>query len=211
MSKIRVHELAKELNIESKELITILMEEFNIEVKNHMSTIEDEDAVLIKELLAGRSEEESSASKEKAEGSKSIVDVYEDELADQLNKASKKKKKTKKEEELEAEAKQKVASGEKINTQEYVKRQVEVDNYESKVRTNNVTGSEEIVVICHARTSNKDSRPTRKIADYLSKNNINNFRFDFVGCGESNGDYKDYTVSNMINNLNGSLEMLMEK
>ena len=56
MSKIRVHELAKELNIESKELITILMEEFNIEAKNHMSTIEDEDAVLIKELLAGRSE-----------------------------------------------------------------------------------------------------------------------------------------------------------
>lgn len=33
MSKIRVHELAKELNIESKELITILKEEFNIEVK----------------------------------------------------------------------------------------------------------------------------------------------------------------------------------
>ncbi|WP_160690207.1 translation initiation factor IF-2 [Clostridium sp. C2-6-12] len=105
MSKIRVHELAKELNIESKELITILMEEFNIEVKNHMSTIEDEDAVLIKELLAGRSEEEATALKEKAEGSKSIVDVYEDELADQLNKASKKKKKTKKEEALEAEAK----------------------------------------------------------------------------------------------------------
>lgn len=112
MSKIRVHELAKELNIESKELITILMEEFNIEVKNHMSTIEDEDAVLIKELLAGRSEEELSAAKEKAEGSKSIVDVYEDELADQLNKASKKKKKTKKEEALEAEAEAKKNSEE---------------------------------------------------------------------------------------------------
>lgn len=96
MSKIRVHELAKELNIESKELITILMEEFNIEVKNHMSTIEDEDAALIKELLAGKSEDNSS---EKTETSKSIVDVYEDELADQLNNASKKKKKTKKEEE----------------------------------------------------------------------------------------------------------------
>jgi len=105
MSKIRVHELAKELNIESKDLITILMEEFNIEVKNHMSTIEDEDAVLIKELLAGRSEGNSAVSEE-TKGSKSIVDVYEDELADQLNNASKKKKKTKKEEEaLAAEAK----------------------------------------------------------------------------------------------------------
>ena len=39
MSKIRVHELAKELNIGSKELITLLMEEFGVEVKNHMSTI----------------------------------------------------------------------------------------------------------------------------------------------------------------------------
>ncbi|WP_315067439.1 translation initiation factor IF-2 [uncultured Clostridium sp.] len=101
MSKIRVHELAKELNIESKELITILMEEFNIEVKNHMSTIEDEDAILIKELLAGRSEENLVA---KAEGAKSIVDLYEDELAEQLNNVSKKKKKTKKEEEAELKA-----------------------------------------------------------------------------------------------------------
>ncbi|EHI98493.1 translation initiation factor IF-2 [Clostridium sp. DL-VIII] len=101
MSKIRVHELAKELNIESKELITILMEEFNIEVKNHMSTIEDEDAVLIKELLAGRSEENSAA---KTESKKSIVDLYEDELAEQLNNVSKKKKKTKKEEEAELKA-----------------------------------------------------------------------------------------------------------
>jgi translation initiation factor IF-2 len=99
MSKIRVHELAKELNIESKELITILMEEFNVEAKNHMSTIEDEDAILIKELLAERSEENSVV---KTEGTKSIVDVYEDELADQLNNVSKKKKKTRREEEEEA-------------------------------------------------------------------------------------------------------------
>lgn len=97
MSKIRVHELAKELNIGSKELITILMEEFNIEVKNHMSTIEDDDAELIKELLAGRSVNDLEAS-----ASKSIVDVYEDELAEELNKGAKKKKKTKKEEQEEA-------------------------------------------------------------------------------------------------------------
>ncbi len=97
MSKIRVHELAKELNIGSKELITILMEEFNIEVKNHMSTIEDDDAELIKELLAGRSANDLEAST-----SKSIVDVYEDELAEELNKGAKKKKKTKKEEQEEA-------------------------------------------------------------------------------------------------------------
>ena len=58
MSKIRVYELAKELNISSKELIAMLMDEFDVKVKNHMSVIEDEDAALIKELL-GSSDEDS--------------------------------------------------------------------------------------------------------------------------------------------------------
>ena len=98
MSKIRVHELAKELNISSKELITLLKEEFNVEVKNHMSTIEDEDAALIKELLSGNSDDDSkaeaSADKDNKK-KKNIVDEYEDELADELNKGKKKKKKNK--------------------------------------------------------------------------------------------------------------------
>lgn len=96
MSKIRVHELAKELNIGSKELITILMEEFGVEVKNHMSTIEDEDAALIKELYSGKEEVS-------VEGSepKTLVDEYEDQLAEELNKGQKKKKKTRKEVEEE--------------------------------------------------------------------------------------------------------------
>ena len=99
MSKIRVHELAKELNIGSKELITLLMEEFGVEVKNHMSTIEDEDAALIKELYAGKGE----VSVEGSE-SKTIVDEYEDQLAEELNKGQKKKKKTRREVEAEKKA-----------------------------------------------------------------------------------------------------------
>lgn len=97
MSKIRVHELAKELNISSKELITLLKEEFNVEVKNHMSTIEDEDAALIQELLGGTSNDESQAeaSADKETKKKNIVDEYEDQLADELNKGKKKKKKHK--------------------------------------------------------------------------------------------------------------------
>ncbi len=58
MSKIRVYELAKELNVSSKDLINLLMEEFSVEVKNHMSVIEDEDAALIKELLGDTSNDE---------------------------------------------------------------------------------------------------------------------------------------------------------
>ena len=92
MSKIRVYELAKELNVSSKDLITLLMEEFGVEVKNHMSVIEDEDAALIQELIG-----ENGIPQEK----KSIVDEYEDELAESLNKGVKRKKKNKKELEKE--------------------------------------------------------------------------------------------------------------
>ncbi|MBP2031669.1 translation initiation factor IF-2 [Clostridium algifaecis] len=57
MSKIRVYELAKELNISSKKLIEILSEEFNVVVKNHMSMIEEEDAELIKEFFDEKKDE----------------------------------------------------------------------------------------------------------------------------------------------------------
>lgn len=105
MSKIRVYELAKELNVSSKDLINLLMEEFGVEVKNHMSVIEDEDAVLIKELLGDANSEDS-------EVRKSLVDEYEDELAEALNKGIRKKKKTKKElEQEEIERKAEAACG----------------------------------------------------------------------------------------------------
>lgn len=89
MSKIRVYELAKELQISSKELIELLMSEFSVDVKNHMSVIEDEDAELIKELLANATPGEG----------KTIVDEYEDKIAEEVNNQAKKKKKKKSDEE----------------------------------------------------------------------------------------------------------------
>ncbi|MEG1002413.1 translation initiation factor IF-2 [Clostridium sp.] len=87
MSKIRVYELAKELNISSKDLIELLMDEFNIEVKNHMSVIEDEDAELIKELLGNQSS---------SENKEDVVEEYEKIADEEANKGAKKKKKNKK-------------------------------------------------------------------------------------------------------------------
>ena len=89
MSKVRVYELAKELEISSKELITLLMDEFSVDVKNHMSVLEDEDVDLIKELL----------SSEDGIEKKNIVDEYEDELAEQVNNVAKKKKRKRDDEE----------------------------------------------------------------------------------------------------------------
>lgn len=50
MAKKRVYELAKELEISSKELIN-KMKELDIEVSSHMSTIDDEEAKILKELF----------------------------------------------------------------------------------------------------------------------------------------------------------------
>lgn len=99
MSKIRVHELAKELDISSKDLINLLLEEFNIEVKNHMSTIDDEDAELIKEFFADSSNRDIA---ESAVGKKEdIVEEYEEILNDSINEVKHKKNKNKKSEAME--------------------------------------------------------------------------------------------------------------
>ena len=55
MPKKRVHELAKELNLENKELIAHL-EKIGITVKSHSSSLEDDEVEKIKdELLASES------------------------------------------------------------------------------------------------------------------------------------------------------------
>ncbi|HLS91847.1 MAG TPA: translation initiation factor IF-2 [Limnochordia bacterium] len=48
MSKVRVYELARDLGLESKDLVDFL-EELGADVKNHMSTIEDDIAELVRE------------------------------------------------------------------------------------------------------------------------------------------------------------------
>ncbi len=50
MGKVRVYELAKELGINSKKLITVL-QDLNVDVKNHMSTMEEDVAKRVMEML----------------------------------------------------------------------------------------------------------------------------------------------------------------
>lgn len=106
MAKIRVYELAKELEITSKGLVKLLADEFDIHVKNHMSVVEEEDAELIKELMAsGKSSsgeaksgdkiiktEADAKSEQTDQEEKSIVQVYEEELQDKVTNLAKKKK-----------------------------------------------------------------------------------------------------------------------
>ena len=55
MTKMRVHELAKELGIENKELVEMLQKK-NVEVKNHMSAVEDSVADEIRSEMSSKHE-----------------------------------------------------------------------------------------------------------------------------------------------------------
>lgn len=59
MSKFRIHELAKQLDMPSKELIDLIYKEFGIEVKSHMSVIEGDEASIIMEFVEGMKEKNS--------------------------------------------------------------------------------------------------------------------------------------------------------
>lgn len=75
MNKLRVYELAKQLGVSSKKLVSIL-EDLGITVKNHMSTIEDDTAQLIVDII----NEENGKGKSKAnktEGVPSTEKPYE--------------------------------------------------------------------------------------------------------------------------------------
>jgi translation initiation factor IF-2 len=52
MTKMRVYELAKELEMENKVLVDAIRE-MNIEVKSHSSSLSDEEVALIKGHLSG--------------------------------------------------------------------------------------------------------------------------------------------------------------
>jgi translation initiation factor IF-2 len=84
LSKIRVYQLAKELNLTSKELIE-KFEELGVEVHNHMSALEDSDIEVLKELLASGGDEDSEAVLEEEELLEDeLDDLYEEDLEDEI-------------------------------------------------------------------------------------------------------------------------------
>lgn len=100
MSKVRIYELAKAVNISSKELIQILKTEFDVNVKNHMSVLSNEDSELIKEYFEIKDEGSIEVKKEFAveekkletQEKKDIVQEYEDIMIEQIDKQSQKSK-----------------------------------------------------------------------------------------------------------------------
>ena len=75
MSKIKVYELAKELDVPSKDVLEFLGSN-NIEVKNHMSTLEEADAKKVRAAMGGTSKGDDEKEVKEAPKKKNIVHVF---------------------------------------------------------------------------------------------------------------------------------------
>lgn len=96
MTKIRVYELAKELNISNKELINKI-ESLGLEASSHMSSIEKEDADLIIDLLSESKSANSTNTKDEYIAEEIAEEIEEDILRTKNKMKNKAKKETTKE------------------------------------------------------------------------------------------------------------------
>jgi translation initiation factor IF-2 len=78
MGKTRVYELAKELNLSSKDIIDAL-QELGVDVKNHMSTINDDTVEVLKSIFTPEEELNVKNVKDKQKGKKEKMAVDEEE------------------------------------------------------------------------------------------------------------------------------------
>ncbi len=103
MKKIRIYELAKEVDMASKDLIDLVEKEFDMDIPSHMSTLEADQADIIKAIILGEEDKEAEEASEAVEeetveepaediedgeGDESVIEIGESivvkELADKL-------------------------------------------------------------------------------------------------------------------------------
>lgn len=67
------------------------------------------------------------------------------------------------------------------------------------------------VIICHGFQATKTRRRFVKLARALQKAGILAFRFDFEGCGDSEGDPRELSVGKEVSDLNSAYEALLKE
>lgn len=75
MSKIKIYELAKEVDKSSKELVEFFAGK-NIEVKSHMSSVEEAEAELVRKAFGKKKEKPEGGAKAEPPKKKNIVHVF---------------------------------------------------------------------------------------------------------------------------------------
>ena len=72
-------------------------------------------------------------------------------------------------------------------------------------------GKPPLVIICHGFQNSKTDRKFIKLARVLQKEGICVFRFDFEGCGDSEGDPKEITIKNEVADLNSAFKTVQNE
>lgn len=68
-----------------------------------------------------------------------------------------------------------------------------------------------LVIICHGFQNPKTDSKYVRLARDLWKEGILIFRFDFEGCGDSEGDPKDLTIEGEVSDLNSALNAVLKE
>ena len=69
---------------------------------------------------------------------------------------------------------------------------------------------EHFIICCHGLYSSKDSKKYVEISALACKNGFSSVRFDFRGCGESQGNFYESTLSNRLRDLHEVVEYVMQ-
>lgn len=69
----------------------------------------------------------------------------------------------------------------------------------------------EIVIFVHGFSSSKDSLNVKDVTDELSMRKINSFRIDLDGCGESEGDFAEQTITSTVDDVLNAIRLMEER
>jgi alpha/beta superfamily hydrolase len=65
-----------------------------------------------------------------------------------------------------------------------------------------------VIILCHGFTTSKDSSTNIELEQKLNSKNIATLRFDFFGHGESEGDFKNITISEAVDDILNAIKYL---
>jgi len=68
-----------------------------------------------------------------------------------------------------------------------------------------------LVIICHGFGGTKTGRKYTKLARALEKNKIASFRFDFEGCGDSEGNFESITIKRQASDLKAATNWTLKQ
>ncbi len=68
-----------------------------------------------------------------------------------------------------------------------------------------------LVIICHGFGTTKTKRKYIRLARTLEKNKIASFRFDFEGCGDSEGDIETITLKRCLSDLVSAMKCVLKQ